>query len=513
MFNRCPLSGTPRLVKTAARTTAEAAVLAAIVTASINTARARLVRDMPISLGIACPTNKRDVFRGSLNGIHSAVMSAGRGANHVMAHANWLHRPVTLLAGVLAAASVAVAGHAQQTPARPNFVVFLTDDQGYGDLSSYGHPTINTPNIDRMAREGIRLTSFYVAPSCTPSRAQFLTGRYPVRSGELAPTGPGSPVGLPKSEITIAEALKAQGYRTGMLGKWHLGDFASRPEVNPTAHGFDYFFGLPYSHDYRAPFVQNAPPVPLYRGLVEIERPVDAETLTQRYTDEAIRFIRESSGRPFFLYIAYNMPHLPVGVPASFRGKSRAGRYGDAIEEIDWSVRQVVEALKTAGLDRNTLTLFFSDNGPWANAEARSFQETQTLWDVGWAGLLRGTKGTTWEGGVRVPGILRWPDGIPAGRVSADMVSELDLFPTFVRLAGGRLPDDRPMDGYDLTPLLAGQSASPRHELFFFQGAVPEAIRQGSWKLRSAGGTPELFDLDRDPGERRDVAGDHPDVV
>jgi arylsulfatase A-like enzyme len=416
---------------------------------------------------------------------------------------------------VLVCAVSAVSGAPRQPPSRPNIVVFLTDDQGYADLSSYGHPTINTPNIDRMAHEGIRLTSFYAAPSCTPSRAQFLTGRYSVRSGELAPTGPGSPVGLPGNEITIAEALKAQGYRTGMLGKWHLGDFASRPEFNPTSHGFDYFFGLPYSHDYRLPFVQNAPPVPLFRGLQQIERPVEAYTLTQRYTQEALRFIRESRGGPFFLYLAYNMPHLPVGVPTSFQGRSRAGRYGDAIEEIDWSVGQVLDALKASGVDRNTITVFFSDNGPWANAEARSFQETQTLWDVGWAGLLRGTKATTWEGGVRVPGILRWPSGIPAERVSADMVSELDLFPTLVHAAGGRIPDDRPMDGYDVMPLLSGKGRSPRHELFYVQGARPEAVRQDGWKLRlgTPEAAPELYDLDRDPGERLDVAKDHADVV
>src|SRR6478672_449860 len=431
----------------------------------------------------------------------------------------------TLLGAVMFVCAISAgSGQTQQARPRPSIVVFLTDDQGYGDLSSFGHPTINTPNIDRMAREGIRLTSFYAAPSCTPSRAQFLTGRYPVRSGELAPTGPGSPVGLPQREITIAQALKAQGYRTGMLGKWHLGDFASRPEFNPTAHGFDYFFGLPYSHDYRPPFVQDSPPVPLYRGVQEIERPVDAYTLTQRYTQEALRFIRESSGGPFFLYIAYNMPHLPIGVPASFQGRSRAGRYGDAIEEIDWSVGQILDALKASNLDRNTITVFFSDNGPWANAEARSFQETQTLWDVGWAGLLRGTKGTTWEGGVRVPGILRWPDGIPAGRVSADMVSELDLFPTFVHAAGGRIPGDRTMDGYDLMPLLAGQGPSPRHELFYFDGATPEALRIDAWKLRlvppaaragaaAPAATPELYDLERDPGERFDVAKKYPDVV
>jgi arylsulfatase A-like enzyme len=428
-----------------------------------------------------------------------------------------------LLCGVIIVVTQAGAGRAQQ-PVRPNFVVFLTDDQGYADLSSYGHPTISTPTLDQMARDGIRLTSFYAAPSCTPSRAQFLTGRYSVRSGELVPTGPGSPVGLPDREITLAEALKAQGYRTGMLGKWHLGDFPNHPEFNPTLHGFDYFLGLPYSHDYREPFVQNAPPVPLYRGTDQIERPVDANMLTQRYTEEAVRFIRESRGRPFFLYVAYNMPHLPVGVPPKFEGKSRAGRYGDAIEEIDWSVEQVLQALKDAGADRSTMTVFFSDNGPWANATARSFQETQSLWDVGWAGLLRGTKGTTWEGGMRVPAIIRWPDGIPAGRVSAEMASELDLFPTFVHLAGGGVPADRPMDGYDLLPWLQGRAASPRRELFYLQGARPEAVREDAWKLRieapaARGGAAassvaaELYNLDRDPGERLDVANEHPDIV
>jgi arylsulfatase A-like enzyme len=212
-----------------------------------------------------------------------------------------------------------------------------------------------------------------------------------------------------------------------------------------------------------------------------------------------------------------------VGVPASFQGRSRAGRYGDAIEEIDWSIGQVLDALKASNLDRNTISVFFSDNGPWANATARSYQETQTLWDVGWAGLLRGTKGTTWEGGVRVPGIVRWPEGIPSGRVSADMASELDLLPTLVHVAGGRIPADRPMDGYDLMPLLRGQGASLRHELFHFQGAVPEALRLDAWKLRLAApegrgaaapaATPELYDLERDPGERFDVAREYPDVV
>jgi arylsulfatase A len=211
-------------------------------------------------------------------------------------------------------------------------------------------------------------------------------------------------------------------------------------------------------------------------------------------------------------------------VPASFQGRSRAGRYGDAVEEIDWSVGQILDALKGANLDRHTITVFFSDNGPWANATARSFQETQTLWDVGWAGVLRGTKATTWEGGMRVPGIVRWPEAIPAGRVSADITSELDLFPTLVHAAGGAIPADRPMDGYDLMPLLRGEGPSPRHELFYIQGAVAEAVRIDNWKLRlgvpegregtaARSATPELYDLDRDPGERFDVAKDYPAVV
>ncbi len=310
-----------------------------------------------------------------------------------------------------------------------------------------------------------------------------------------------------------------------MFGKWHLGDFVTRPEFNPTAHGFDEFLGLPYSHDYRPPFVQGAPPVPLYRGMTAIEQPVQEALLTQRYTEEAVRFIRDAKTQPFLLYVAYNMPHLPAAVPAAFAGKSRAGRYGDAIEEIDWSVGQVLAALASAGVDRRTLAVFWSDNGPWTNAPARSLVETQSLWDTGSAGPLRGSKGTTYEAGVRVPGILRWPAAIPAGRVSADIVSALDLFPTFVRLAGGRIPDDRPIDGIDLGAFLTGTAASPRHELFLYQGAVAEAVRIDQWKLRVAtpaaapGSTApadpfvELFDLDRDPGERRNMAGDLPDVV
>src|SRR5215471_6358980 len=358
---------------------------------------------------------------------------------------------------VLACLLLSSAASPQQTARRPNVVIFLTDDQGYGDLSSFGHPTIRTPNIDRLAAEGIRLTSFYAAPSCTPSRAQLLTGRYAFRSGMFVPYGPGAPNGLAAHEVTLADALKRQGYRTGMFGKWHLGDFDTQPAFNPLRHGFDVFVGLPYSHDYRQPFVQDAVRgVPLYRGYDQIERPVVANTLTQRFTEEAIRFIRDARGQPFFLYVAYNMPHLPAGASDRFAGRSTAGRYGDAIEEIDWSVGQVMAELQTLGLDRNTVAVFFSDNGPWSNAPARSFQEGQTLWDAGSAGPLRGAKGTTWEGGMRVPAAIRWPGTIPPGQISSQMVSELDLFPTFVALAGGEIARDRPSDGFDLMPFLTG---------------------------------------------------------
>lgn len=435
-----------------------------------------------------------------------------------------------LFSTAVALPAVSTAQESVAEPAsRPNIIVILTDDQGYGDLSSYGHPTLRTPNIDRMAREGIRLTSFYSAASvCTPARAALLTGRYPIRSGLVHVLGPGAEMGLSASEFTLAEALEGEGYRTAMIGKWHLGD---RPEFNPLQHGFDEFFGIPYSHDFRPPFVASAPPegVPLLRGERIVERPVDFPNMTQRFTAEAVRFIRESGDQPFFLYLAHPMPHLPVEPSADFRGKSRAGRYGDVVEEIDWSVGELLRTLEELEIGQRTIVVYTSDNGPWLDPGARMMQEGQRPWDAGSAGPLRGSKGSTWEGGLRVPGIVWWPGTIPGGQVSAEIVTNMDLFPTLLHAAGGKLPEDRLLDGVDVLPLLMGQGPSARQEFFYFLGPDLQAVRDGRWKLRlvpsqQASGdqatpsrgtpaVPELYDLEVDPGERYDVASEHPEVV
>jgi arylsulfatase A-like enzyme len=436
-----------------------------------------------------------------------------------------------LFAGALFATSGQAAPRQNPaTPAAPNFVVILADDLGYADLHLNGNPVIQTPNIDRMAREGLQLTSFYTAPLCTPTRGMLLTSRYPPRTGLIDVTGPGSPQGIRPAEVTLAEALRARGYRTAMFGKWHIGDFDTNPAWNPTANGFDEFLGLPYSHDYNPP-----DGVPLYRNTTKVEQPVRYNLLTQRYTQEAIRFIRGANGRPFFVYLAHNMPHIPVGTSDAFKGHSRAGRYGDAIEEVDWSVGEILRTLADLGLDRNTIVVFQSDNGPWVNAAERLYDRgargQKVEGDVGWSGLLRGSKGSTYEGGVRVPAVVRWPGTIPAGRVSADIVSVMDWFPTFVALAGGAIAPDHPVDGVDISAFLKGTGPDPRSEIFYYGGARIQAVRQGPWKLRIGPPEPpapfdraragaegprtltELFNLDTDPGERFDVAAKHPDIV
>ncbi len=432
-------------------------------------------------------------------------------------------RLLLVLASLIGAAIPAAA-------ATPNIVVIFCDDLGYADLGCYGHPTIRTPNLDRMAAEGMRFTQFYSAASvCTPSRAALLTGRLPIRSGMCSDTRrvlfPDSAGGLPAAEITMAEALKAKGYSTACIGKWHLGHL---PQYLPTKQGFDSYFGIPYSNDMDRR-VELGPKgrdafwnpkveywnVPLLRDEKEIERPADQYTITKRYTQEAVKFIQAKHEKPFFLYLPHSMPHVPLFASKDFTGKSARGLYGDVIEEIDWSVGEIVKSLREAKIDKNTLVFFTSDNGPWL-----TFGE-----HGGSAGLLREGKGSTWEGGMRVPGIAWWPGTVPAGVTTQELACTMDLFTTAVSLAGGEVPADRVVDGLDLTPLLTGKGNSPRDTMFYYRGTKLYAVRHGPWKAhfvtRSAYGgeppvehnPPALYHLNRDPGEKNDVAKANPEVL
>ena len=419
---------------------------------------------------------------------------------------------------------------------RPNFVVIFCDDLGWGDLGCYGHPTIATPNLDRMAAEGTRLTQFYVAASvCTPSRAGLLTGRYPSRSGMCGKRRvlfPDSIGGLQESEWTIAEVLRSVGYKTAMVGKWHLGHL---PQYLPTQHGFDRYFGIPYSNDmdkvapkqvkgrevFRNPNWRHFN-VPLLAGTAEsgieqLERPTDQRTITRRYTFEAVDFIRESKNQPFFLYLPHSLPHVPLFRADPFVGHSRAGLYGDVIEEIDWSVGQILNALRQSGMDRKTMVVFTSDNGPWL-----TFNE-----QGGSAGPLRNGKGTTFEGGMRVPGLCWMPGTIPAGVVSAGLASTLDLLPTIASMAGAPLPQGVALDGFDLSQMLVDQVPSPRQSIFFYRDFRLMAVRHGRYKAHyitqdsyvpgsdkaTFHDPPLLYDLEIDLKESRDLSASHPEVL
>ncbi len=412
----------------------------------------------------------------------------------------------------------------------PNIVVIFCDDLGYGDLSCFGHPTIKTPNLDRMAAEGVRLTQFYSAsPVCTPSRAALMTGRLPIRSGMCSDKRrvlfPNSGGGIPESEVTLAEGLKKQGYATACIGKWHLGHL---PQFLPTSNGFDSYFGIPYSNDMDR--VNDAPRgkesfwnpqveywnVPLMRDLEIVERPADQTTITRRYAEEAAAFIKKNKDEKFFLYLPHSLPHVPLFRSKEFEGKSLRGLYGDVIEEIDWSVGHVLQTLRNLKLDQNTIVWFTSDNGPWL-----TFKE-----HGGTAGLLREGKGTTWDGGMREPSICWWPETIPAGQVSAELGTTMDIYSTSLALAGARLEKDRIVDGYDLTESLKGNSKSPRENVYYYRGTRLMALRKGPWKAHFATqesytgnnkltehDPPMLYNLEVDPSEQWDVAEEHPEII
>ena len=429
------------------------------------------------------------------------------------------------------------------TGRRRNIVLINADDLGFGDLSCYGARAIRTPNIDRLAHEGVRLTDFHACDAvCTPSRAGLLTGRYPARMMLDTPLPAlGEPLtkralvglgyiagrmglvdlasrmaaeGLHEAEITLGEALRSAGYRTAMVGKWHLGDFRRDARFNPLRHGFDVFFGVPYSNDMH--------PFPLFRGEEVVEEHVgDQAVLTGRYTDEALAFIEEHDERPFFLYLAHTFPHRPLHASEAFLGSSDAGLYGDVVHELDASVGRILQALATSGRLEDTLVIFTSDNGPWYQ---------------GSAGPFRGRKGQAFEGGHRVPFVACAPGLIPAGSVCDVPASNLDVFPTCAAAAGLALPGDRVIDGEDITPLLAGtEQQSPHDHLFLYHQGELEGVRSGRWKYfrstshytwpmphnkklggltnHTSGPVPLLFDLEKDPAEAYDLAAGHPDVV
>ncbi len=402
---------------------------------------------------------------------------------------------------------------------RPNIVIIFIDDMGYGDIGPFGATKQKTPNLDRMAAEGMKLTSFYAAPVCSVSRAQLLTGCYGPRISVPGVYFPGDRAGLHPQETTIAEHLKRLGYRTMCIGKWHLGD---QPEFLPTRQGFDHYFGIPYSNDMQKPAKGTDTKVsPLLRDEQVAELLTDEQQrgIVERYTDEALKFIRDSKDQPFLLYLPHTAIHTPIFPGKAFMGKSNNGQVGDWIEELDWSTGRILDTLREHKLDQKTLVIFTSDNGPWLIKGA----------DSGSAGPLRGGKGSTWEGGVRVPTIAWWPGTVPANSSCDAVAGTIDLLPTAVALAGGQVPESPVIDGRNLFPVLNGISTkSPREAHYYFQGYELQAVRQGPWKLAIKAqkltmgketpddikaGEPRLYNLDQEIGEVTNVAAQHPDIV
>ncbi len=438
---------------------------------------------------------------------------------------------------------------------KPNFIIIFTDDQGYQDIGCYGATKIKTPNLDKMAGEGMKFMDFYSSNSvCSPSRASLMTGCYPTRVGITGVLFPRDKKGLNPEQITIAEILKEQGYATACVGKWHLGHL---PEFLPVKQGFDQYFGIPYSNDmWIDPNMELAEDiklnkgwtvqkikkinvrkagksrhqVPLMRNDKVIEFPAEQAHLTKRYTEESIKFITKNKNKPFFLYLPHTMPHIPLYVSEEFKGKSKQGLYGDVIEEIDWSTGEILKSLKQLGIDKNTFVIFTSDNGPWLKKK-----------DKGGSALpLRGGKFSTYEGGMRVPCIMRWPGRISSGSICREVAGTIDFFPTLARLAGAKLSSDRIIDGKDILPLMEGRpgARSPHEAYYYYKGKTLEAVRAGEWKLRiidhkkkkkRGKGKPkpamekdqskkkkfiiELYNLKQDISESNNLAEKRPEIV
>ena len=407
--------------------------------------------------------------------------------------------------------SPAIAGqHENKTP---NIIIIYPDDLGYGDIGITGHPDIKTPNLDRMGVEGMRFTNYYSAsPASTASRYALMTGRYPIRAGFRWVLNPDSERGIHPKEITLAEALKEQGYKTAIFGKWHLG--STKKEYLPLQNGFDEYVGLPYSNDMLPPKYQD---IALMNGNDTIELNPDQSILTKLYTDKAIEFIDKNQNNNFFVYIPYAMPHVPLYPGKEFIGKSKRGKYGDAVEEIDWNVGRILQHLKDLEIEENTIVWFMSDNGPWLikNEEGGS------------AGIFRDGKGSTWEGGVRVPCFVQWPKHLQS-EVNESTINAMDVYATSIKLAGGKIPEDRPVDGIDISTLLNDNSkVNPKENIPFFYYGIDHqlmAVRKGSWKLHVKtysqlavdyfnGKQLLLFNLNSDPSEKYDLSDQYPEVV